>query len=309
MQMAISSYKKGNKISLGQDNNALVLLFAANALFFVALHLISMIYQLSDIPMEFFNRQVLNWLVLPAPLDVFASRPWTILVYMFVHYGFWHLLSSCLWLWCFGYILQDLAGNNKLIPLYIYGGLVGAVCFLLTSNLVPGLEKNITGVQPLLGASAAVVAIAIATTTLAPDYRIFPLINGGIPLWVLTIVFVAIDFSTMGRGNTAVAVAHLGAGLVGFLFVIQLRRGNDWSGWMNKLVDWLNNLFNPEKKHNRQSQKQKLFYQSDRRPFEKKSNITQQKLDAILDKINQQGYPLLTDEEKEFLKRASNEEL
>jgi uncharacterized protein YaaR (DUF327 family) len=88
-----------------------------------------------------------------------------------------------------------------------------------------------------------------------------------------------------------------------------LKKGKDWSGWMNSLVDWLNDLFNPEKKHTRPSQKEKLFYRSDRSPFEKKSNVTQQKLDAILDKINQQGYHLLTEEEKEFLKRASKEEL
>lgn len=307
--MAIPSYKTGRKILLGQDNNALVLLFAANALLFVSIHIISTIYFLSDIPMEFFYKQVLNWLTLSPSMDTLASRPWTVFLYMFTHYSFWHLLSSALWLWCFGYILQDLAGNNKLIPLYLYGGFAGAVFFLLVNNLFPGLEKNIAIAQPMLGAGAAVMAVAIATTTLSPDYRIFPLINGGIPLWVLTLIYVAIDFSTMGRGNAGIGSAHLAAGAIGFLFVKQLRRGIDWSAWMNNLVDWLNDLFNPEKKHQRKTKKDKLYYQSDRKPYEKISNVTQQRLDAILDKINQQGYQFLTDEEKEFLKRASQEEL
>jgi membrane associated rhomboid family serine protease len=307
--MATISSKKSQRILLGQDNNALVLLFAANMLLFVGMHLISMIYQLSDISMELFYKQVLNWLTLPASFDGFATRPWTLLLYMFTHYGFWHLVSSMLWLWCFGYILQDLAGNSKLIPVYLYGGLVGALFFLLTNNLLPGMEKNLAFAAPMLGASASVMAVAISTTTLAPDYRIFPMIGGGIPLWVVAIIFVAIDFSTLGSGNTAIAAAHLSAGLIGFLFTRQMKRGNDWSAWMIRLVNWMDGLFNPEKKRGPGSAKEKQFYRSDRQPFEKKPNITQQKLDRILDKINQQGYDQLSQEEKDFLERASKEEL
>lgn len=301
--------KKNQRILLGQDNNALVILFALNMLMFTGIHIISVIYQLSDIPMEQFNKQILDWLTLPASFDGFTSKPWTIILYMFTHYGFWHLVSSMLWLWCFGYILQDLAGNSKLIPVYLYGGLTAALFFLLCNNFLPGMEKNLAFAAPMLGASASVMAVAIATTTLAPDYRIFPMIGGGIPLWVVAIVYVAIDFSTIGTGNTAITVSHLSAGLIGFLFIRQLKRGSDWSAWMIGFVNWLDGLFNPEKKHNRQSIKEKQFYRSTKQPFEKKANITQQKLDAILDKINQHGYEYLSSEEKEFLERASKEEL
>jgi hypothetical protein len=37
--------------------------------------------------------------------------------------------------------------------------------------------------------------------------------------------------------------------------------------------------------------------------------VTQQKVDEILDKINQKGYGRLTDEEKDLLRRASEEGL
>jgi membrane associated rhomboid family serine protease len=304
--MATSSpYKRSPKILLGQDDNTLVLLFAVNMIMFVSLHIISTVYQLSDTPMEFFQKQVLDWLVLPSATDSLATRPWTVITYMFTHYSFWHLVSSMLWLWCFGFILQDLAGNNKLIPVYLYGGFVGAACFVLTANLLPGG----TAIGPMLGASAAVMAVAVATTMLAPDYRIFPMIGGGIPLWVLTLVFVAIDFSTVGKGNAPIAMAHLGAGLIGFFFVHQMKRGRDWSAWMINFVNWLNDLFHPEKKQKGNAARERLHYQTDRKPFEKKANITQQKLDDILDKINREGYDLLTEEEKDFLKRASKEEL
>lgn len=304
-----SSYKTNRKILLGQDNNALVFLFAVNALVFVLINFVQIIYYLSDIPLEFFYKQILNWFTLPAAFDTLASRPWTLFVYMFTHHGIWHLISSMLWLWCFGYILQDLTGNNKLIPIYLYGGFAGGLVFVVINNLFPALQSHMGTTQPLLGAGPAIMAVAIATTTLAPDYRMFPMISGGIPLWVLTLIFVAIDFATLASGNAGNSVGHLVAGLTGYLFIRQLRRGSDWGAWMISLVNWLDDLFSPEKKHTQKSAKDKLHYQADRKPYEKISNVTQQRLDAILDKINQKGYQFLTDEEKAFLKKASTEEL
>ncbi|MES2003896.1 MAG: rhomboid family intramembrane serine protease [Bacteroidota bacterium] len=302
-------YKTSRNILLGQDNNALVFLFAVISLVFVMINFIKIIYYLSDIPLDFFYKQILNWFTLPASFDKLASRPWTLFTYMFTHLSVWHLLSSCLWLWCFGYILQDLTGNSKLIPIYLYGGFVGGLVFLLMNNLFPVLERGIGTTEPMIGGGAAIMAIAVATTTLAPDYRIFPLIRGGIPLWVLTMIFVAIDFATLASANAGIGAGHLAGGAIGYFFIHQLRRGSDWGAWMISLVNWFDDLFSPEKKHKNQSQKDKLYYQADKKPYEKISNVTQQRLDAILDKINQQGYQFLTDEEKEFLKRASSEEL
>ena len=76
---------------------------------------------------------------------------------------------------------------------------------------------------------------------------------------------------------------------------------------MNNLYDWFNNLFNPSKPVKKM--KHELFYKSKRAPYTKTPNLTQQKIDEILDKINQKGYSHLTEEEKELLKRASQEDL
>lgn len=303
--MPSPSFKTNRNILLGQDNNALVFLFAVNILVFLLINLVQIIYYLSDIPVDFFYKQVLNWFTLPAIPDTLLTRPWTVFVYMFTHHGLWHLISSSLWLWCFGFILQDLAGNNKLIPVYLYGGFTAGIVFIGMNNLFPVLANQINTVQPLIGAGPAIMAVAVATTTLAPGYRIFPLISGGIPLWVLTIIFVAIDFATLAGGNAGVSVAHLAAGLAGFLFVQQLRRGNDWGAWMNNLLDWLNDLFNPEKKQHKESSKEKSI--NTKMPAQKTSGTTQQKLDAILDKINQYGFQSLSDKEKDFLRRAGDE--
>lgn len=305
----MSDYKQRRIPLLGQDSNALTWLIIINASVFIILNFLKIIYSLSDIPDELFQRQILNWYTLPASLEKLSSRPWVIFSSFFTHLGVFSLIGSVLWLWSFGYILQDLTGNQKLIPIYIYGGVVGAFFFVLTNNIFPGLAKNIDAIPDMMGAGACLMAVAVATTTLSPDYRIFPLINGGIPLWVLTIVFVAIDFASIGNGQAGIGMAHLAAGGMGFLYVKQLQKGNDWGAWMISLWQWLDDLFNPEKKHVVKKEKDRLFYKSNAKPFVKTPNLTQQKLDEILDKINREGYHLLTNEEKEFLKRASKEEL
>lgn len=301
-----------NKIPLlGAADNNLVILVALNAFPFIVLNFLRLVFAVSYNPAAVaeneFQQQILQWFVLHANTGKLFIKPWTVLVYMFSNYSVWMLISNLLWLWAFGFILQDLAGNRKLLPLYIYGGLAGAIVFLLTANTLPYLQESISNGNFMIGGGAAVMAVAVATTTLAPDYRIFPLIHGGIPLWVLTVIFVAIDFGSMAGTGGGFAFAHLAGALMGFVFMKQLNKGNDWSSWIYRFIDWVNDLFNPEKK--RKQNKQSLFYQADKQPFEKKPNLTQQKLDAILDKINQHGYDMLTDEEKEFLKRASKEEL
>jgi hypothetical protein len=85
--------------------------------------------------------------------------------------------------------------------------------------------------------------------------------------------------------------------------------GYDGSEWMNNFFDWIGNLFNPDRPRKRKNSKEELFYRSTATPYTKIPNLTQERIDEILDKINQKGYRFLTDEEKEMLKRASEEEL
>lgn len=299
-------YRK--KMILGQDGNSLVMMIVILVLAFCIFKFIYVTYFLAGLGKESFYANIFNWFILPAKIDELLSRPWTILTYMFMHDGVFHLLGNILWLWAFGFVLQDLAGNNKLVPLFIYGGLAGAFLFVVSSNVFPVFASQIDG-RTLEGASAGVMAIAIATTTIAPDYRIFPMLNGGIPLWVLTIIFVIIDFASIPGSNGGGHIAHLGGAAIGLLFVLQLRRGNDWSVWMNQFFNWCHNLFNPDKKEWKKSARKELFYKTKgTTPYRKVANVTQKRIDEILDKINQHGYRFLSDEEKEILKRASEDE-
>ena len=293
---------------LGQDGNSLIMMIAILALVCCLFKFIYIAYYLSGLSQVSFYNNIFDWFILPAEVDKIVARPWTVITYMFMHDGVFHMLGNVLWLWAFGYILQDLAGNSKLVPLFLYGGLAGAFLFVVTNNLFPVLSSQIDG-RTLQGASAGVMAIAIATTALAPDYRIFPMLNGGIPLWIVTIIFVIIDFASIPSENGGGHIAHIGGALMGLLFIWQLRKGNDWSHWLNRFFSWVSNLFNPDKKEWKRTARKEHYYKTKgTQPYKKVSNVTQKRIDEILDKINQQGFLFLTDEEKDILKRASEDE-
>jgi membrane associated rhomboid family serine protease len=310
----MSYYQQRNqsKLSIGQDGNTLTMLLAINLSVFAILAFIKVIYyfSFSEQGVPYFNQQVFKWFTLPADVDVFITRPWTLITHMFVHdtQTIWHILGNMLWLWAFGYILQDLTGNKKMVPLYIYGGLAGALVYGLAFNFIPALKPGLAESQAV-GASAAVMAIAIGATTLAPGYRIFPMLNGGIPLWVITVIYLIIDIASIPFGNPGGHIAHLGGAAMGYFFVSALQRGHDWGAWMNNFFDWVNNLFNPDKPKKGMSPKTTLYYNSKVQPYKKANIITQQRIDEILDKISQKGYHSLTEDEKEMLKRASQEDL
>lgn len=310
----MSYYQQRNRhqLSIGQDGNALTMLIAINLIVFVFLAFVKVIYYFSEGSNGTlsFDNHFFQWLTLPASLDKFISRPWTLITHMFVHdmTNVWHILGNMIWLWAFGYILQDLSGNRKIIPVFIYGALAGAIAYMLSFNLIGPLKEHLPTAQAY-GASAGIMAIAIAATALAPNYRIFTMLNGGIPIWVITVLYMIIDLATIPEGNPGGHIAHIAGGLTGFLFVALLRKGYDWSNWMNNFYDWTSDLFNPDKPQKGKSVKSQLFYKATVQPFKKTQSVTQQRIDEILDKINQKGYQSLSDEEKQILKRASEEDL
>lgn len=307
--MGVLEQTRSRKVFFGADNDALVRILIINVLVAAVLFFTKSVYLITKIKPEYFKSQVTDWFILPADAAKLVSRPWTILTFMFSHIDIWALVANMLWLWAFGFIVQSLLGNRKLAPIYIYGGLVGAVAYLLFSNLIPTFAAS----APLLalsGANCSVMAVAIAATVSAPGYRIFPLLNGGIPLWILTVIYAVINFAGTSYENPAAYGAELAAAGVGFLFINRLNKGYDPGAWMNNLHDWFFDLFNPDKEPKVSAEKTKIFYDTQgREPFNKKPNLSQQRIDEILDKINQKGYHNLTSEEKDLLRRASEEDL
>ena len=292
--------------SLGDSQNSLTRLVIINLIVFITLALCRayffFFYQDTAQIEQIFRQQILQWFALPGQFQQLLYRPWTLLSAMFTNVGVWMVLGNMLWLWAFGFIFQDLSGNRKILALYLYGGVAGSLGYQLASSFLP----DATSAGLFYGAAPSVMAVAIATTMLSPYYRLFPQLMGGFPLWVLTVVYVLVSVATKPLQQPLSYLPLLAGGAMGFVFMQLIRMGYDLSDWMNRIFDWANDLFNPEKpKQKKTGIKEIHFYKATRKPFDKKPRLTQERIDALLEKIHQKGMDSLTQEEKEFLERAS----
>ena len=105
---------------------------------------------------------LLNWLALPADFSQLAGRPWTLITYMFLHFGFLHILFNLLWLYWLGKIFLFYFDERKLLGVYLLGGISGGLFFLISYNLFPAFTE-VMNFSILLGASASVIAFSIWT--------------------------------------------------------------------------------------------------------------------------------------------------
>lgn len=239
------------------------------------------------------------------------THPWVIITSMFLHEGFWHILWNMLFLYWFGRIVGDFIGNQRILPIYLLGGIAGGIIYYISANLL----YNPGSVSYALGASAGVMAIVAASGTIAPDYVMRLLFIGDVKLKYIVIVLVFLDFISIANNiNTGGHVAHIGGAIFGFVFIRQLREGNDWSLPVNKILDRISSFFSSITGQATRQKGPRVVYRnrnktrSSRRgnaASDKEDLSYQEKLDAILDKIKRSGYESLSEEEKEFLFNAS----
>ena len=203
---------------LGQDGNALIQLLVLNAVIFVVLKFVYVFFLATDNSKLSFFAHVFNWFTLSANPEKIVWRPWTLISFMFTDHELFRFISNMFWLWSFGYILQDLTGNSKLIPIYLYGGIGGAIIYVMVHVLAPGF-RDLADVDLLYGANCSIGAVAVAVTMISPGYRIFPMISGGIPLWILALVFMLLNFSGVATGDLPTYLAYAGAAGTCFLLI------------------------------------------------------------------------------------------
>ncbi len=258
---------------------------------------------------------ILHFFCMSSDWKFFLTHPWGMFTSMFLHEGFWHLLWNMLFLYWFGRIVGDFIGDQRILPLYLLGGLTGAVVFFLSANMLP----YGAGGRFALGASAGVMAIVVAAGTISPDYIMRLLLIGDVKLKYIVAVLVFLDLILIPQGgNTGGHFAHLGGAFFGWLFVAQLRKGNDFSEPVNNILDKIRGFFNRLTSGQRSGRRPKVVYRNPNRrstgrgkgasdTAKKNNSAYQEKLDAILDKIKDSGYDSLTKEEKEFLFNASKQ--
>jgi membrane associated rhomboid family serine protease len=248
------------------------------------------------------GNSLIPYVSLHNPFSFNLTHFYTFFTFGISHLSIWHLIGNLIWLFTFGQILQDFIGKRHLLPTFLYGNFIAAIVFLLLL-LVPW-KNNLAGNQMLIGAGPGVMAIATATILTAPDYRFFPQLGGGIPMWLIGILYFLLQAATAYQFGIAHLLALVAAALMGVLYLRFLRKGKDLSNWMYNILEWWQNLLSKNNKPVTQSS----YYKenSKRPPVVKKPNFTQKRIDALLDKISEQGMGSLTDEERAFLKNLKH---
>ena len=267
---------------------------------FVVTTLVSVILML-------FNFSSVGWfqvLELPAYIPKFLVQPWSLFTYMFLHADAFHLLFNMLWLYWFGQLFLSIFSARHLRGLYILGGLCGGLLYMLAFNVFPYFQNHIYG-SWLLGASASVLAVVVATAVREPEYRVNFMFVGAVRLKYVALFMVVTDLLFMTSGNGGGHIAHLGGALAGWWFAASLRKGHDVTKWINNVFDWVNGGFRfkiparkPKMKATRGGKNADYDYNAQKKR-------QSEKIDRILDKLKKSGYSSLTTEEKKRLFDAS----
>lgn len=282
-----------------QGNIVLRLLYINVAVF--------LILSVIEVVLTLFNLSSVGWmnsLELPASFSSFIRKPWTLLTYMFLHADILHILFNMLWLYWFGSIFLTFFSSKHLRGLYVLGGILGGIVYMVGFHVFPYFHEHIEGAL-LVGASASVLAIVIAAAVREPDYQIQFMFMGNIRLKYVALIMVALDLLLMTSGNAGGHLAHLGGALAGWWFAFGLTKGYDVTKWINGTIDF----FSVGKRNTRKKPKMKVHYNtSDRQKdydFNARKKEREEEIDRILDKLRKSGYNSLTTEEKKSLFDAS----
>ena len=235
-----------------------------------------------------------NWLAISSEPTTVLTRPWTLLTYAFFHYGFLHLFFNMMVLNFSSRLFLTFFTQKQYLGLYILSAIFSALCFVLSFYF---LHQS----SSMVGASAAIMALLVATTTYQPLMEIRLLLIGNVKLWHITAVLLLLDLLQIQMNNTGGHIAHLSGAFFGYIYIKLLQNGTD----LSRIVDSILNLFSKK-----QSTPFRKVHVNPKKPAAKRESKivikdkTQQQLDEILDKISQSGYDSLTAEEKEFLFKA-----
>lgn len=246
---------------------------------------------------ELFLKILFSLQLSSSPPDL-LYKPWTLITYAFVHADFWHLVFNLLILNFASRLFLTFFTQKQFLGLYILSAIFAGLIFVGAFFLL-GIPA------PLVGASAAIMAIVFASATYAPMYQLRLLLIGNVKLWHIAAVFLILDLVQLPTTNMGGHVAHLGGAFFGFLYIKLLQNGTDLSLIITKILDFFANIFKPKK-----STPFKKVHRNPVKPQQKMASKivtkdkTQQQIDEILDKISQSGYDSLTKEEKEFLFKA-----
>lgn len=229
-------------------------------------------------------------------------KPWSILTYAFFHFGILHLIFNMMMLYFTTQLFLTFFTQKQFFGLYILSAIFSGIIFLVGYHFIPILSNVETSI---VGASGAIMAILIATTTYQPLMDVRLALIGRVKLWQIAMVLLLLDLIQLPMNNTGGHIAHLSGAFFGYIYIKLLQNGTDLSRIVNSVIESFSNLLSGKKA----TPFKKVHVNPKKPAVKRESKIvtkdkTQQQIDEILDKISQSGYDSLTKEEKEFLFKA-----
>lgn len=243
-------------------------------------------------------------------------RPWQLFTYMYMHGGFSHLLFNMFALWMFGMELENMWGSKTFFIFYTVCGVGAGIANAFLAPLVSYIPLNV----PTVGASGSIYGVLIAFGMLFPNRYIYIYFMLPIKAKYLVIIYILIEvFAVASSSQSGIAhIAHLGGGVVGFLYVyFILNKGKpkffEKQSQDNSVFSNFKDMFEKKPEPPKYEPPKNVYdanfedlskskYEDDMRRDEKEAH---QKIDAILDKLGANGYASLTEEEKRILFKES----
>ena len=219
--------------------------------------------------------------------------PWTLFTYMFVHAGLLHLAANMLVLYLFGTAVEARMGSRQFLIFYLYCG-VGAALFALGLN-------QLTPLVPFIGASGAVMGVALAFAAYWPDadVMVFPI---PIPIKARTLIIVLALIDLVLARITVDGIAHeahLGGLLFGWLYFRLAALRQRHPGPQPRQVERV--VMVQTASRDADSRGAAPIRQVPRPG----SDPVAAEMDRVLDKISAKGIASLTPEERRFLDEVS----
>lgn len=274
-----------------QTGSPIPYILSIQVLLFVLIHIADLLVELNVIKFPLYD-----WLVgqlsLPNTFAAFIRQPWSLITYPFLYVGLFNIVFDCLWLYWIGNSFLNFLNKRQFLFVFFSSFLLSGVVYLALGN-IDFLAK---GSMPFLFSNAMGLAAVVAgLLLLAPNMEIRLFLFGTVKFRTIAIIFFTLQLLFYIFANRSGAVAYGFAIAWGFLFMQQLKNGNDWS-----------TIFSIKPK-----QKLKIVHQTPKTPSYRsyKADLPNQEvIDDILDKISQSGYESLSSREKEILFKVSREE-
>lgn len=250
----------------------------------------------------FYN--ILSWAGMPMQPRELLWRFYTPFTYMVVHTEFFHFLFNMLALYVFGRIFMEFLGPKRLLPLYVFSGLAGALLTFLLFQ-IPALQAIFSNTI-LIGASASILGIMAATALLYPDLPLNMVLIGPVKLKYIALFYLLIDLVSISYAqNMGGHFAHLGGMMMGACYALLFKNGYDLAGGWIRLND---RLFGKRAK----IRVRMTVMQGGRALSDEEYNVRKKEreatLDELLDKISEKGLKSLTRRERELLDKYSRGE-